>query len=217
MPSSVSPGQVQPVELGIMTFQTGDDAQGLRVVIKATIRRHERMERIFASVAKRRVSQVMRQRHCLCQVGVQVQRIGDGSCHLRHLDRMGQPGAIEIALVLDENLRLVFQPAEGRAVNDPVAVALETGPVSAFFFREVASPRTVMCRGKAGAHVKQSQVACPAALLSGCSCNNNDLRHSARSGPGAAAKFGAQSPVYTRCREPILSPRPASQQRIRGP
>src|SRR5581483_3809123 len=41
------------------------------------------------------------------------------------LDRVGEPGAVVIALRRDVHLRLVLEAAERLAVHDPVAVALE--------------------------------------------------------------------------------------------
>ncbi len=37
----------------------------------------------------------------------------------------GEPGAEQVALVVQEHLRLVDQPAKGRGMHDAVAVALE--------------------------------------------------------------------------------------------
>ena len=41
---------------------------------------------------------------------------------------MREPRPIIIAFVVDENLRLVLQPPEGRAVDDAVTIALERQP-----------------------------------------------------------------------------------------
>jgi hypothetical protein len=46
---------------------------------------------------------------------------------LRHLQRMRQPGAEQVALVVDEDLGLVDQAPERGAVHDAVAVALVFG------------------------------------------------------------------------------------------
>jgi len=39
---------------------------------------------------------------------------------------MREPRAVQITFVIDEDLRLVFQPSKGRAMHDPVAVALKS-------------------------------------------------------------------------------------------
>ena len=119
------PGQVQPVEFGIVPFQPGDDAHGLGVVIEPAIGDHQRLHRVFTGMAKGGVAQIMGQGHGLGQIGVQVQHAGDGARDLRHLDRMGQTGAVIIALVFDKDLSLVLQAAEGRGMDDPVPVALK--------------------------------------------------------------------------------------------
>jgi hypothetical protein len=46
-----------------------------------------------------------------------------------------QPRAVEVALVDDENLRLVTEPPEGLRVKNAVAVLLEEGPVSGMLLR----------------------------------------------------------------------------------
>jgi hypothetical protein len=48
-------------------------------------------------------------------------RAGD----LCDFDAVGQAGAEQVAFVIDEDLRLVFEPAEGGGVDDAVTVALE--------------------------------------------------------------------------------------------
>ena len=49
---------------------------------------------------------------------------------LGDLDRMGEARAVIIALVLDEDLGLVLEAAEGGGMDDAVAVALVTGAVT---------------------------------------------------------------------------------------
>ena len=44
---------------------------------------------------------------------------------------MGEARAVQIAFVIDEHLRLVFQAAERVGMDDAVAVALEFAAVSA--------------------------------------------------------------------------------------
>jgi len=71
----------------------------------------------------------MRQTDGLDQVLIGAQRPGDSAPDLRHLQRVGEAGAEVVALVVDEHLRLVFQPAEGGRVQDAVTVSLEGGAV----------------------------------------------------------------------------------------
>ena len=120
------PGEVQPVELGIALLELGEDAQGLGVVVEAAIAASSRAcsasspawpngvwPRSWASATASPRSSSSR--------SVRQMRARD----LRHLERMGEPRAVVIALVIDEDLRLVLQPAERRRMDDAVAVALE--------------------------------------------------------------------------------------------
>ena len=76
-------------------------------------------------MAEGRVAQVVRQRNGLGQILVQAKRACDGTRQLRHLQRMRQPGAEQVAFVVEEHLGLVDQPAERGGVHDAVAVALK--------------------------------------------------------------------------------------------
>ena len=62
------------------------------------------------------------------EVLVEAERRGERARDLRRLDRVRQPRPVVVALVVDEDLRLVLEAAERRAVDDAVAVALERQP-----------------------------------------------------------------------------------------
>ena len=83
------------------------------------------VQRRLAGVAERAVAEVVRQRHRLGQILVDAERPRQRAGDLRHLERVGEPGAVVVALEVDEDLRLVLEPAERGRVDDPVAVALE--------------------------------------------------------------------------------------------
>ena len=119
------PGQVQAVEAGVAALEVGDHAQGLRVVIEAPELGEHGIEGELAGMAEGAVAQVVGQRHGLRQVLVEPQRARGGPGDLGDLQRMGQPGAEVIALVIDEHLGLILEPPERGAVHDPVAIALE--------------------------------------------------------------------------------------------
>ena len=93
-------------------------------MVEAAERLHRDVQRLLAGMAERRMAEIVRERQRLGQILVELQRAGDRAGDLRHLDAVGQPGAEEVALVVDEHLGLVLQLAEGGAVDDPVAVAL---------------------------------------------------------------------------------------------
>ena len=85
----------------------------------------QRFQHVLARMAEGRVAEVVRQGQRLRQILVEPERAGERAGDLAHLDGMGQPRAEMIALVIDEDLRLVLEAAEGRRMDDPVPVALE--------------------------------------------------------------------------------------------
>ena len=106
--------QVQTIKARVSLLELVHHAQALQVVLKAAVRRHAFIECVLAGMAERRVSQVMRQRHGLDQIFVQAQRAGDRAAELRDFQRMRQPGAEQVALVVQKNLGFVNQPAKSR-------------------------------------------------------------------------------------------------------
>ena len=63
---------------------------------------------------------------------------------------MREPCAVVIALVGNEHLCLLLQPAEGVGMDDPVAVALEIRPRGARRLGMKAAPRPVRIAGEDG-------------------------------------------------------------------
>ena len=76
-------------------------------------------------MAKRRMAEIVRQRQRLGEVLVEAERARERAGDLRDFERMGEPGAVMVALVIDEHLRLVRQPAECGRMDDAVAIAAE--------------------------------------------------------------------------------------------
>ena len=118
------PGEVQAVERGVAGFQAGDDAKGLCVVVEAAKGLHAGVERILAGVAEGRVAEIVGQGQGIGEVLVETELAGDGAGDLGHFEAVGEPGAVEIAHVVDEDLGFVLQLAEGGAVDDAVPVPL---------------------------------------------------------------------------------------------
>ena len=87
--------------------------------------RAELVQCALSRMAKGRVSQVMGQADGLGQILVEAQGTGNGAGDLRHLQRVGEPGAVEVALRREEHLRFLLEPPERLAVDDPVTVPLE--------------------------------------------------------------------------------------------
>ncbi len=120
-------------------LQLGYQPQRVGIVIETADRLGRGVQRLLAGMAERRVTKVMRQRQALGQVFVQRQHPRQAARDLRHFQRMGQPRAVIVALVLHEDLGLVLHAAEGGRVDDPVAVALIAGPRRAFRLLEEPS------------------------------------------------------------------------------
>ncbi len=115
--------------------------QGLGVVVEPAVGRHDLFQGILPGMAEGRMAQIMGQGQGLAQVLVQMQIAADGTRDLRNLERMGQPGAEEIALVIDEHLGLVGQPPEGHGMDDAVPVALKGAAGGAVALRMQAPAR----------------------------------------------------------------------------
>ncbi len=111
--------------LGIAVFQPRHDAHGLDIVIEAAKGRHAAMQRPLAGMAEWRVAKIMAEGDRFGQILVEPQGAGHGARHLADFERMGQPVAEMIALVMQEDLRLVLQAAKGRGMDDAITIALE--------------------------------------------------------------------------------------------
>src|SRR5260221_6528766 len=94
-------------------------------MVEAAERRHDSVERVLAGMAERLVAEIMGKGQRLGEILVEAERAADRAGDLRHLQAVRQPGAVMVALVIDEDLCLVLQAAEGGAMDDAVAVALE--------------------------------------------------------------------------------------------
>ena len=71
------------------------------------------------------MAEVVRQRQRLGEILVEAERAGQRAGDLRHFERMGEPGAVMVALVEHEHLGLVLEAAEGGGMDHPVAIAAE--------------------------------------------------------------------------------------------
>ena len=74
-----------------------------------------RVERLLAGVAEGRVAEVVAEPDRLGQVLVEAERAGDGAGDPAGLERVGEAGAVVVALGGDEDLGLVLEPPEGLA------------------------------------------------------------------------------------------------------
>ena len=83
------------------------------------------MQCILPGVAKGRVPQVVCEGYGLYKVFIQTQWPRNGAGQLRHFQRMREPRAKQVALMVKEHLGLVNQSPECRRVDNTVAVALK--------------------------------------------------------------------------------------------
>jgi hypothetical protein len=76
-------------------------------------------------MAERRMAEIVCKCQRLCEVFIEAKRACKRPGDLDDFQCVGQPRAVVIALVIDEDLRLVGKPPEGGRMNDPVAVPPE--------------------------------------------------------------------------------------------
>ena len=103
---------------------------------------------VLAGVAERSVPKIVRERDRLRQVLVQPQRTRNRARGLRDFNRVGQARAEVVAAPVQEDLRFVLKATEGRAVNHPVAVALEARAVRVLVFGAATPLRFTRFHGK---------------------------------------------------------------------
>ena len=135
-------GQVEAAPVVLQLFH---HAHRLAVMIEAAL--DQLVQRRFAGVAERGVSEVVAEADGLGEDFVEAQRLGNGARDLRHLEHVRQARSVVIALGCQEHLRLVFEPAERLAVDDAVAVALVGGPEIVFGLLAIAPARVHALRG----------------------------------------------------------------------
>jgi len=134
------PGKVKAGEGGVFLLDLFHDAQAVHVVFEAAAAAHEPGQFGFPLVTEGGMAEVMGEGDGLGQVGVQLQRAGDIPRDGGHFHGMGEPGAEMVAAAVQENLGLVFKPAEGAGMDDAVAVPLILGAPDRGFLTVFAAP-----------------------------------------------------------------------------
>ena len=119
------PTQIEAVERRVSSLKIGHKTKRLCVVIEATEISQMVVECAFAGMAEWGMAEIVSQGECLAEIFIEAERARQRAGDLRHFERMRQPRPVMVALVIDEHLRLVGQPAECRGVDDPVAIAAE--------------------------------------------------------------------------------------------
>jgi hypothetical protein len=117
--------KVQSVKRRIPLFKHIHYAQRLQVVFKSAVLGHTFVELVLAGMPEWRVAKIMGKRDRFNQILVQPQSARNRSAYLGHFDAVRKARSEQIALVIDENLRLVFQPAERTGVDDAVSITLK--------------------------------------------------------------------------------------------
>lgn len=88
---------------------------------------HAFIEDRFARMAERGMPHVVQECDGFGQIFVEAQGAGDGSADLGDFEGVRQAGAMIIAKLVDEHLRLVHEPAERGGMDNAIAVALIDG------------------------------------------------------------------------------------------
>lgn len=143
-------GEVESVELGIALLELGEDAEGLQIVVEPAPGRERGIERPLAGMAEGAVAEVVGERHGFGEILVDRERAGERAGDLRHLEAVGEAGAVMIAFEIGEHLRLVLEAAEGRRMHDAVAIALPAAAVGALWFGHRAAEARLGPTGPGG-------------------------------------------------------------------
>src|SRR6186997_1719815 len=89
----------------------------------------------------------MREAYGFSQGFIEIESPGDGAPDLRDLERMRDPGAIQVAFVIHEYLGLVDESAKRIRVDDAIAVSLELGAETRRWFGEAPAAALFIDRG----------------------------------------------------------------------
>ena len=112
-------GQIQALSV---LFQHIHDAEALLIVLEMAV---YLCQRLLSHMTEGRMSQVMAETDGFHQVLIETERPGHGPPDLGDLQGVGHARPVMVAHGRDIDLRLVFQPPESIAVQNPVPVPLE--------------------------------------------------------------------------------------------
>ena len=121
------PGDVQAGEARVFLLDEIDDAEALAIVLEAAVFLHEFIEGSLAFVAERRMAEVVREGNGLGEVFVDRESAGNVARDASNFHRVREAGAEVVASAVQEDLRLVFEPAERARMDHAVAIALIMG------------------------------------------------------------------------------------------
>ncbi len=141
------PSQVEAWETGVAGFQAFDHPEPLEVVIEAPMSCHEGVQGVFPRVAERRMPNVMREGHHLHQILIELERPGDRTGNLGHLERVRQPRAVMIAFMVHEHLCFILQTTKRGGVDDAVTIPSVDRPEGIFRLGVSSAPRVATFHG----------------------------------------------------------------------
>lgn len=127
---------------GAFVDQLGQDAQGLTVALESAVGGHQLVEFALADMAEGRMPEVVGQADGLGQVridvkvalqecGTHLKVFADRAPNLSHLNRVGQPGAVEVVFSGLEDLCFRLEAPKGVGENDAVALDFKSTTVFA--------------------------------------------------------------------------------------
>ena len=108
------PSQVEAVEIGVAALEPRHHAERLGVVVEAAVAGQAAVERALAGVPERRVAEIVGERRGLRQILVEAERTGERPGDLGDFERVCKARAVVVALMVDEYLGLVGEPAKSR-------------------------------------------------------------------------------------------------------
>ena len=151
-PFECLPGKIEPVKADVAPFERGHHPERLRVVIKSASQCKTAVERPLSCMTERWMTEVVCETQGFCEVLVETQGTGKRASNLCNLQRVREPAAVVVALMKDEHLRLVRQPAKGRRVNDAIAIAPKGVARGAWrlAMQPAAASARIGCVGRAG-------------------------------------------------------------------
>jgi hypothetical protein len=163
------PSQVQAVPARIRGFKSGQCPDRLGIVIEAPEFSQGFLQSIFPGMAERRMPDIMRETERFGQIFVEAESPRDRPANLCDLEAVGQPDAIMVAIGGDKDLSLVAQPAEGNAVDDPVAIALKivtraARDIALFIVQPSPTVGRIACIAVQPGHLVSSLTSTPSAL-----------------------------------------------------
>ena len=118
------PRQVEPVMLAIRRLDAHQRAQAIGIVVEPARLVERGVERLLPRMAKRRMTDIVRQRQRLAQILIEPEDTRDDTRDLGDFQAVGQAHAVMVAVGRDEDLGLVAQAAERDRMDDAVTIAL---------------------------------------------------------------------------------------------